>query len=53
MGSRSKVDLAYRMLDREQIIKLVDLVLMIQKENYVTKKKKTRNELLQILGLTP
>ena len=40
-------------LDREQLIKLVDLVLVIQNENYVTKKKKTRLELLQILGLTP
>ena len=43
----------YKMLGREQIIKLVDLVSVIQKENYVTKKKKTRNELLQILNLTP
>jgi hypothetical protein len=43
----------YKMLDREQLVKLVDLVLVIQSENYVTKKKKTRNELLQILGLTP
>lgn len=43
----------FRLLDREQIIKLVDLILVIQRENYVTKKKKTRNELLQILGLTP
>lgn len=43
----------YKMLDREQKIKLVDLILVIQKENYVTKKKKTRNELLRILDLTP
>ena len=43
----------YRTLDREQLIKLVDLILVIQNENYVTKKKKTRLELLQILGLTP
>ena len=28
-------------------------VLVIQNENYVTKKKKTRSELLQIIGLTP
>jgi hypothetical protein len=27
--------------------------LVIHKENYVTKKKKTREELLKILGLTP
>ena len=43
----------FKMLDREQKIKLVDLVLVIQKENYVTKKKKTRDELLRILDLTP
>lgn len=43
----------FKMLDREQKIKLVDLVLAIQKENYVAKKKKTRDELLRILGLTP
>ena len=43
----------YKMLSREQLIKLVDLVLVIQNENYVTKRKKTRLELLQILGLTP
>ena len=43
----------FKMLDREQRIKLVDLVLAIQKENYVAKKKKTRGELLRILGLTP
>ena len=43
----------YRMLDREQKVKLVDLILVIQRENYVTKKKKTRDELLRILGLTP
>ena len=43
----------FKMLGREQLVKLVDLILVIQKENYVTKKKKTRHELLRILGLTP
>ena len=42
-----------RMLGREQLVKLVDRILVIQQENYVTKKKKTRGELLQTLGLTP
>jgi hypothetical protein len=42
-----------RMLDREQLVKLVESILVIQTENYVTKKKKTRLELLQTLGLTP
>ena len=40
-------------LDERQLVKLVDLILVIQQENYVTKKKKTKNELLQMLGLTP
>ena len=43
----------YKLLDREQKVKLADLILVIQKENYVTKKKKTRDELLRILNLTP
>ena len=40
-------------LTQKQLIKLVDLILVIQSENYVTKKKKTKNELRKILGLTP
>lgn len=40
-------------LSKQQLKKLVDLILVIQKENYVTKKKKTREELLTQLGLTP
>jgi len=43
----------YKLLDREQRVKLVDLILVIQNENYVTKKKKTRDELLRMLDLTP
>ena len=43
----------FNKLNREQLTKLVDLILVIQNENYVTKKKKTRSELLQIIGLTP
>ncbi len=43
----------FKKLDREQKIRLVDLILVIQKENYVTKRKKTRDELLRILDLTP
>lgn len=40
-------------LSKGQLKKLVDLILVIQKENYVTKKKKTRKELMLSLGLTP
>ena len=43
----------FKNLTKKQLIKLVDLILVIQSENYVTKKKKTRNELFKILGLTP
>jgi hypothetical protein len=43
----------FSMLNREQLLKVVNLILVIQGENYVTKKKKTKQELLQILGLTP
>ena len=40
-------------LSKRQLEKLVDLILVIQKENYVTKKKKTREELLTHLGFDP
>ena len=40
-------------LTQKQLIKLVDLILVIQSENYVTKKKKTEDELYKILDLTP
>ena len=42
-----------RTLEKEEVIQLVNLILVIQKENYVTKKKKTKTELFKILGLTP
>ena len=40
-------------LNKKQLLSLVDLMLVIQNENYVTKKKRTKDELLNILGLTP
>lgn len=40
-------------LTQKQLVKLVDLILVIQGENYVTKKKKTKGELHKVLGLTP
>ena len=43
----------FRKLTQKQLAKLVDLILVIQGENYVTKKKKTKSELHKILGLTP
>jgi hypothetical protein len=43
----------FQKLSKKQLAKLVDLILVIQSENYVTKKKKTKSELRKILGLTP
>ncbi len=37
-------------LSKKQLRDLVNLILVIQKENYVTKKKKTKEELLAQLG---
>src|ERR1035437_9938000 len=42
----------FNKLNRKQLTKLVSLILVIQNENYVTKKKKTRSELFRIIGLT-
>ena len=46
-------DIQFRTLSERQLRKLMALILVIQSENYVTKKKKTRQELCTILGLTP
>lgn len=43
----------FKLLRKKELIKLVDLILVIQSENYVTKNKKTKDELYKILGLTP
>ena len=40
-------------LSKIELTTLVDLILVIQNENYVTKKKKTKKEILTQLGLTP
>jgi hypothetical protein len=43
----------FRMLAKTQLRSLVRLMLRMQNENYVTKKKKTKEELLAVLDLTP
>ncbi|MEK7539322.1 MAG: LAGLIDADG family homing endonuclease [Patescibacteria group bacterium] len=43
----------FQKLTKKQLVKLVNLILLIQSENYITKKKKTKNELYKILNLTP
>ena len=40
-------------LSNKKLIKLIDYILTIQKNNYITKKKKTRDELLKSLDLAP
>ena len=40
-------------LSSKDLKKLVDLMLVIQNENYTTKRKKSKEQLHQILGLTP
>ncbi|MEX0931071.1 MAG: LAGLIDADG family homing endonuclease [Candidatus Paceibacterota bacterium] len=42
-----------RKLESKQLIRLVDLVLIIQNENYATKRKRSKEELFVQLGLTP
>ena len=40
-------------LNEEQKNTLVDIILIIQNENYATKKKRSKEDLLLLLGLTP
>lgn len=40
-------------LSREDIITVIDLALVIQRENYTTHSKKSRDDLLNMFGLTP
>ena len=42
-----------RTMKSKNIRKIVDLLLLIQNENYMSKRRKTKEELHQILGLTP
>ena len=38
---------------RSELLNLIELMLLIQSCNYVTKRKKTREELMEVLDLTP
>lgn len=42
-----------RTMQSKDIRKIVDLLVLIQNENYMSKRRKTKEELYQILGLTP
>ncbi len=46
-------DVPYRKLDETQLRQLAAHVLVIQNENYATKRKKSKEELLAAFGLTP
>ena len=46
-------DVAFRALSKQQLLKLMTLILVIQSENYVTKRKKSEREIRSMLGLTP
>ena len=46
-------EIKFSKLSKKQLAKLVDLILVIQSENYITKKKRTKDEFCKILGLTP
>ncbi len=39
--------------NKKQLAKIVDYIITIQNDNYATRKKKTREEMLSILDLTP
>ncbi len=43
----------FQSLSKRQLNTLIMLILIIQNENYSTKNKKTKKDLLKILGLTP
>ena len=40
-------------LNNKKLLELIKFILIIQNNNYVTKRKKTKEELMTILGLTP
>jgi len=42
-----------RTMKPKDIHKIVDLLLLIQNENYMSKRRKTKEDLYRILGLTP
>ena len=43
----------FAMLGEKKLKRLVRYILVIQQENYVTKRKRTESQLFEMLGLTP
>ena len=46
-------EIKFKKFSKLQLTKIVNLILVIQSQNYITKKKKTKTEFYKILGLTP
>lgn len=42
-----------RTLNRRDMRSIVDLIMLIQSENYMSKRRRTKEDLYQLLGLTP
>ena len=42
-----------KLLKRNELLRLTDFISIIQRNNYLTRKKKTKTEILKILDLTP
>ena len=43
----------FKNLSKKELLQVIDYILIIQKNNYVTKRKKTKEELMILLDLTP
>ncbi|MBI4995020.1 LAGLIDADG family homing endonuclease [Candidatus Peregrinibacteria bacterium] len=50
---RILINVRGKQLKRKQLVQLVNYIIAIQNENYVTKRKKSKEEFLSMLGLTP
>ncbi len=50
---RILISVRRKRIKRKQLVQLIDYIMAIQNENYVTKKKKSKEEFLYMLGLTP
>ena len=42
-----------KLLSKKDLLKLTNFIITIQENNYITRKKKTKVDILKILGLTP
>ena len=47
------MNIKLKSLDKDNLLELTDYIMTIQDNNYVTKHKKTRQDILKILDLTP